>query len=206
MLASFIEMPPKKQLIIAALHDLIASGSALSSVTVSQIAAKAGIGKGTIYEYFSCKEDIIKEAVIAVSITHLKNMFVILEKGDKYKDTQLKMADYILNIIQQNKVFLECMLKDFDDSKEICFCEIGHDFIDEYKDEIALLVNTLIQKGIEEGIIGSVPDKQKLEFAAFASLSYLVYSKPGKSGLFGSIYSEDEIKNISCDMFTKIIC
>lgn len=206
MLAAYNDLPPKKQLIIGALHDLISAGSSPESVTVSQIAAKAGIGKGTVYEYFSCKEDIFKEAVISSAIYHLKNMFSILDSGKSYKDTQIEMADYILKIIHKNKVFFEYMLKGFDSGSEYRFCEIGRDFINTYKDDITTLVRSLIQKGMDEGIISSVPERSKIEFASFSALSYLIYSRPGEPGLFGSVYSEEEIKNLSCEMYTKIIC
>lgn len=206
MLALNNDLPPKKQLIISALHDLIAEGCSLESVTVSQIAVKAGIGKGTIYEYFSCKEDIFKEAVITASIFHLNNMFSILESGESYKNTLIKMAEYILKIINKNKVFFEFVLKDFDGGNELHFCDIGRNFISTYKDDISRLVNNLIQKGIDEEIISSMPDRNKIEFASFSALSYLIYSKPGEAGLFGSVYSEEEIKKFSCEMFTKIIC
>lgn len=205
MQASYNDMPPKKQLIIGALHDLIVDGSSPESVTVSQIAAKAGIGKGTIYEYFSCKEEIFKEAVITASVFHLKNMFSILESCEGYKETLAKMAEYILKIINKNKVFFEFILKDFD-SGEFQFCKVGREFISTYKDDISRLVNTLIQRGIDEGIISSVPERSKIEFASFAALSYLIYSKPGEPGLFGSVYSEEEIKSLICEMYTKIIC
>lgn len=206
MLSLNNELPPKKQLIIGALHDLMVAGNTLESVTVSQIAARAGIGKGTIYEYFSCKEDIFREAVIAASIYHLNNMFGILESGKSYKGTQTEMADYILRIIHKNKIFFEYLLKGFDSGSEYRFCEIGRDFINTYKDDISRLVNDLIQKGIDEGSISSMPDRKKIEFASFSALSYLIYCKPGEAGLFGSVYSEEEIRELGCEMFTKIIC
>lgn len=51
-----------------------------------------------------------------------------------------------------------------------------------------------------------MPDRNKIEFASFSALSYLIYCKPGEEGLFGSVYSEEEIKELCCEMFTKIIC
>ncbi|MBP1561519.1 MAG: TetR/AcrR family transcriptional regulator [Oscillospiraceae bacterium] len=206
MQASYNDMPPKKQLIIGALHDLIAAGSSPESVTVSEIASKAGIGKGTIYEYFSCKEEIFREGVIATSVYHLKNMSGILESCEGYRETLAKMAEYILKIVNKNKVFFEFILKDFDSGNKYRFCEIRRDFISTYKDDISKLVNGLIQKGIDEGIISSMPERSKIEFASFSALSYLIYSRPDEPGLFGSVYSEDEIKNLSCEMYTKIIC
>lgn len=63
----------KRDLILDAMQELMAEGKA-SSITVSDIARKAGIGKGTIYYYFSSKNDII-EGVIERSYSR------VLEKG-----------------------------------------------------------------------------------------------------------------------------
>lgn len=52
----------KRDLILDALQELM-SGSSAQAISVSEIAQKAGIGKGSIYYYFSSKNEII-EAVI----------------------------------------------------------------------------------------------------------------------------------------------
>lgn len=63
----------KRDLILDAMQELMAEGKA-NSVTVSAIAQKAGIGKGTIYYYFPSKNDII-ESVIERSYSR------VLDKG-----------------------------------------------------------------------------------------------------------------------------
>lgn len=52
----------KRELILDAMQELM-STSSISSISVQEIAQKAGIGKGSIYYYFSSKNEII-EAVI----------------------------------------------------------------------------------------------------------------------------------------------
>jgi TetR/AcrR family fatty acid metabolism transcriptional regulator len=60
MCAKVVDKKEKKDLIIAAaLREFSKKGFA--KTTVNDIAAAAGIGKGTIYEYFSNKEEIIHE-------------------------------------------------------------------------------------------------------------------------------------------------
>lgn len=51
--------PPKVKAMYEAVLDLFASGRELSTLKVSEITARAGIGKGTAYEYFSSKEEMI---------------------------------------------------------------------------------------------------------------------------------------------------
>lgn len=66
----------KRDLILDAMQDLM-NAAPNSSISVSDIAQKAGIGKGSIYYYFNSKNDII-EAVIersyAIAIEKSKEM------------------------------------------------------------------------------------------------------------------------------------
>lgn len=53
----------KRELIFSTVLDLIKNEGRLDTITVSSIAKEAGIGKGTVYEYFESKEEIIIETV-----------------------------------------------------------------------------------------------------------------------------------------------
>lgn len=57
------EYPQKVLAIFEAVGRLIASGRDMEKLTVSDITREAGIGKGTAYEYFGSKEEIIGEAI-----------------------------------------------------------------------------------------------------------------------------------------------
>ena len=46
----------------------------ISELTISQIAKTAGVGKGTIYEYFENKEDIVFEIIRTFIIEHEKRL------------------------------------------------------------------------------------------------------------------------------------
>lgn len=58
-----IEYLPKVKAIYQAVFELFEEGADLNSLTVSEITKKAGIGKGTAYEYFSDKEEMIAKAI-----------------------------------------------------------------------------------------------------------------------------------------------
>lgn len=57
------ELAPKVMATYQAVIDLFREGADLNNLTVSEITAKAGIGKGTAYEYFSNKEEMIAGAL-----------------------------------------------------------------------------------------------------------------------------------------------
>ena len=56
-------MSSKERLILEAVNSLADEGKQLYDITVSEIAARAGVGKGTVYEYFVTKDEIISKAV-----------------------------------------------------------------------------------------------------------------------------------------------
>ncbi|MDE6016067.1 MAG: TetR/AcrR family transcriptional regulator [Acetatifactor sp.] len=58
------EIPPKVLLMYDAVQQLIGEGCSVSQIRVSSITERAGIGKGTAYEYFDSKEEILVGAFI----------------------------------------------------------------------------------------------------------------------------------------------
>ncbi|MFC1557112.1 TetR/AcrR family transcriptional regulator [candidate division KSB1 bacterium] len=52
----------KKEILLAAMRIVARKG--IKNITIDEIAVSAGIGKGTIYEYFSSKEEIFGAAII----------------------------------------------------------------------------------------------------------------------------------------------
>lgn len=57
------ELAPKVKATYQAVIQLFIEGADLNNLTVAEITAKAGIGKGTAYEYFSNKEEMIAGAL-----------------------------------------------------------------------------------------------------------------------------------------------
>lgn len=54
----------KESAVCEAVFRLLEQGRPLHTVTVQQIADAAGIGKGTVYEYFTSREEILSKAVL----------------------------------------------------------------------------------------------------------------------------------------------
>ena len=58
------EMPPKVLQMYRAVMELIEEGEDITDLKVSTITDKAGIGKGTAYEYFETKDEIVVSAIV----------------------------------------------------------------------------------------------------------------------------------------------
>lgn len=66
----------------------------INSLTISQIAKVAGVGKGTIYEYFKNKEEIVFELVNIMMQEHSKKLQVTLSEQNSIKNMIKKFAEF----------------------------------------------------------------------------------------------------------------
>ena len=60
----FCNPPQKVRMIYQAVTELLAQRADINTIKVSDITARAGIGKGTAYEYFSSRDEIIIMALL----------------------------------------------------------------------------------------------------------------------------------------------
>lgn len=58
----------------------------INSLTISQIAQTAGVGKGTIYEYFENKEDIVFEIITTFIAEHEKRLLALVTEPRTTKE------------------------------------------------------------------------------------------------------------------------
>ena len=56
-----MNLPEKKAAVFRAVLKLLRQGRPLGDLKVSEIAEAAGIGKGTVYEYFPSREELLRE-------------------------------------------------------------------------------------------------------------------------------------------------
>lgn len=93
------EPSSKEKAIYQAVVELFEEGADLNNLTVAEITGRAGIGKGTAYEYFSDKEEMIAKALfyngdmfcrqIYEGLNREKNLF------DKMNFVLLKMEQHV---------------------------------------------------------------------------------------------------------------
>ena len=97
MAARIVDKEAKRQEIYTKAMKLFAS-QGIAETTISQIAKAAGIGKGTVYEYFESKEEIIFSAFVHILgefEVHMENSFVPCDDPiETIRSFILSMTDY----------------------------------------------------------------------------------------------------------------
>ena len=90
-------MNDKKKKVYDAIFDTVLETNGISSITVGEIAKRAGIGKGSVYMYFTNKEQMICEAINYL-IEQLTEKLIDY-KPDKSKEFKGVLCDFLKNQI-----------------------------------------------------------------------------------------------------------
>ncbi len=154
-------MVAKKVLIFNAVLDIMKEQGVRSNIKISDIASKAQIGKGTVYEYFDNKDQIITE-----SIAYLmeKSMDIILNINEEqelnFKDSLINLIHRIINTISINgnihSMFISQNIGSMlsPDMKKQLMVKLN-----EMRLKFDEIFNTFFEKGIKEGILPQNLDK-----------------------------------------------
>ncbi|MCH5250276.1 MAG: TetR/AcrR family transcriptional regulator [Lachnospiraceae bacterium] len=101
------EYSPKEKAIYDAIIELFEEGADLNNLTVAEITGKAGIGKGTAYEYFSDKEEMIAKALFYNSENLCRQVYNgVCREKDLYSK-----VNYVLVKMEQQISKANCILR-----------------------------------------------------------------------------------------------
>lgn len=173
-----------------AIEDLVAEGADISSMRVSDIAMKAGIGKGTTYEYFSSKEEMVIKAMVYLVDSMVKRIIMQMESVETFRDKFMMLLDEMEEKAKQRA----CILKYLNMLSDMNLCEQMHDVLledEEAKNASPMrIVQYLLEEGRKEGIIGNHFSQAYLETTMFSRvISFVIYAD-GDLGILRSDYGE----------------
>ncbi len=100
-------LTPKVEALFQAVDQLMLEGIDINSMTVAQIAGRAGIGKGTTYEYFSTKEELIAGALLYKISDICQKIVNKMETGKNFREK----LGYLLDAIETSEHEKACLLK-----------------------------------------------------------------------------------------------
>lgn len=88
-------LPEKVRLLYNAVFQLFVEGTDLADITVSGITGKAGIGKGTAYDYFDSKEDLVACALLYVMTQMTEKLLKKLETKENFNEQMACLLDWV---------------------------------------------------------------------------------------------------------------
>lgn len=93
----------KEMSMYQAVIDMVQEDYDINSIKVSDITSRAGIGKGTAYEYFSSKEEIIVKALLYDTYVHIKKIETGLKENKGFKEKFFGLLDYLEDNLPHTK-------------------------------------------------------------------------------------------------------
>lgn len=90
-----IQYSPKQILIFEGVMNLLQEGRPIHELKVAEIAEASGMGKSTAYEYFSSKEEIIREALTYHMSENFKNMVRFVFEAKSFKGILEKALQFL---------------------------------------------------------------------------------------------------------------
>jgi len=96
-MAIIVDKVQKKKDIALSCRELFIEDG-INSLTISQIAKIAGVGKGTIYEYFKNKEEIVFELVSLLMTEHSEKLLAEIDNIKCTKNKIKKFSEFFYNI------------------------------------------------------------------------------------------------------------
>lgn len=138
--------------IFEGLLRLIANGANPHGITVSEIAKSAGIGKGTIYEYFNTKDELIARAILY----NIGKEIEQYERRISNKTTFQERFEETLKIVEENmnNMFSSSNIFSPMDSFKDYYQLIMEKYdISSYIQSIQKILDDLLKSGYKDGIL-----------------------------------------------------
>ena len=159
-----------------AVVSLIRSGSSLAELTVADIAQAAGIGKGTIYNYFRTKDEIVAKALVYTVKKHVHTARLAVQK---VRGFDRRMEAFLLAAEEA----AQCRMPFFD---TLTGCRgltggLGQhvneaEFVQSVRMEAAILIEEIRRAALRERILRRDVPPQAVSFViAGAFASYLLH-------------------------------
>lgn len=174
------KIPPKVLKLYQAVNQLVAEGADPAGLRVSAITDRAGIGKGTAYEYFDSKEEIVIYAVVY----QMQTAMAELEKGLLGEKDFRAQLNFLLDEVSAQEGRQNCFLKLIhlltDDSQFSRQVQGVLDSAAHEKYRLIQLFRDLLRAAVERG---EVRDDLPLDYMVFSVggrvLAYMVAVSEG---------------------------
>ena len=138
----------KRREVALACFDLIHDGG-MKKLTVAQVAKTAGIGKGTVYEYFENKEDIIFEIINMHIEQHHKSFLESIKDVKTTKEKLFHFFHFVTSDSEENlkhfngyREYLSIVLSEENET----MCKFNTNCNDFFENQVRIIIEEGINK------------------------------------------------------------
>ncbi|KAB3529689.1 TetR/AcrR family transcriptional regulator [Alkaliphilus serpentinus] len=122
--------------------------------TMEEVAKEAGIGKATIYEYFSSKKELFQEMLVYFVEDYITGAHDATEKENTVRSKLIALTEYNIAFVKSKADTLQRMTSRSEHVSEDFKCKIFN-----IKQTVCSIALKIVEKGIETGELRSDLDK-----------------------------------------------
>jgi len=140
----------KKELILDAAVKIF-SEKGFHNAKVEEIASTAGIGKGTVYEYFRSKKELFQEIFLSFMEKNMQLIENEISNNLQPKEALIRIMEIQFNFVVKNKDIAKLMMNEhqaIDNDFKLKILELNKQKVD--------LVSNYVEKGIKQGVFRQV--------------------------------------------------
>lgn len=162
------EFSHKEITIFNGVLKLMNEGINLHTIKASDIASAANIGKGTLYNYFKSKEDIIAKTIIYKMVTQFQYFVDLVDSVDTFKEKFYIGFQMIEEGSKTKDSTFQLLISSFGREDLGQFLKDGVQIFEERKQFIRQRILDLASLGYKEGIIKK-PEDDDYVYTVFIS-------------------------------------
>lgn len=191
---------PKEQAIYDAIFALFWEGTDLNNLTVSEITRKAGIGKGTAYEYFSDKEEMIAKALFYNTSKFCQRVYESAKAEKSFQDKIMRILLSLEKEVGESRCIFR-LVQTLTDSSSV-----GRKLKElmEGKEEDVIMVEDVMRLTIQEEYAEMQLSQEKMFYLVTSSISrILCYGMILNSPCHQGEYRKDVVREMVCRSICK---
>ncbi|WP_350344062.1 TetR/AcrR family transcriptional regulator [Proteinivorax tanatarense] len=195
----------KKEFIYEAALSLIDESDDLSKIKVMDIAQKANIGKGTVYEYFNSKEQLIAEAITYMLkrwINHLEESFA---DERSFKENYTLMLESVLSLLEKKHRTILGFISMSESGSHLykSINTLMQESFEELQKSNLRFYEKIVDKSVEEGVVKEKPPLFDWYFAISSSILCVIIHEKHFEGDVG--YSHKQIIEKAYNTYVKLL-
>lgn len=185
---------------VIALYDAVSAlsreGADLTQLKVSDIAAKAGIGKGTTYAYFKSREELIVKAILYNLYHHMQIIRNRILQADSFREKVYVTLDTLFEEKKYDKNLFQRLMPFFYDVSSFP-ARFREEFIKWAPDinKIEGIAAIILEAAVKEGLVQRGVNIFYVRTAFFNTvLNYAIYQQQSCCEKMNPRLSEEEVK------------